>query len=465
MVNEMLAGMRLQAHPTLYQKKILSQWMGCARFIWNAKCEEEHYLCQFAKRYLPIGTYPSIDQSFSQYKDDELSPFLSDCPSQILRNSAVNWYQTYQNFLKGQCGKPNRKKKSDAGSIHLTRELFRFEKCEDGVTRLFIGSKRNHMGFLSIKNHASYREPNSIRIKKKNGRYWVSFCYEDGVEGLPNQHEHLEYLKSLEQEQLNKMTIGVDRGVKRPVQAGNDVYDFSLEQKRKKLAKERYMKRCQKRLVRQQKKSKRRGRQKRKLGKASEKIANIRKDFCHKTSRSIVDKESTKVIIFEDLKTKQMTKKPKAKKNEVTGKWAHNRRKSKAGLNKSILDKGWHRMENFVRYKAIKAGKAFFKIPAHYTSQECVDCGHIHPNNRKTQELFLCESCGYSDNADNNAAEVIKKRAIKLLMDSGTELSSRGVLLDSGRGAVDKTRLANANRACGKEASKKKELATSKNAA
>ena len=455
----MLTGITLQAHPTARQKQIISQWMGCARFVWNAKCEEEKYLMHYARRYLPIGTYPSIDQTFSQYKDKELSPWLFDCPSQILRNSAANWYQVYRNFLKGQCGKPNRKKKSDTESVHLTRELFRFEKGDDGVMRLFVGSKTNNIGFLAIKNHTSYAEPKSIRIKKKNGRYCVSFCYEDDMEDSKDIYEHLGYLKNLSKEELEGMTIGVDRGVKRPVQAGDEAYDFSMEQKRKKKAKERCIKRSQKALARKQKISRRRKNQKRKLSRAYEKIANIRKDFCHKTSRAIVDKDANKVIVLEDLRTKQMTGKPEAKKDEKTGKWVPNNRKRKAGLNRSILDKGWCRMEQFIRYKAIKAGKAFFKVPAHHTSQECADCGHTHPDNRKTQELFFCVSCGHSDNADKNAAEVIKKRAIKLILDSGTELSSRGVLLDKGRGAANKTREANANRARSREASKKKELA------
>ena len=77
---------------------------------------------------------------------------------------------------------------------------------------------------------------------------------------------------------------------------------------------------------------------------------------------------------------------------------------------------------------------------APFTSQECADCSHIHPDNRKSQELFKCENCGHTDNADKNAAEVIKKRAIKLILNSGTELSKRGVLLDSGRGAKVKVR-------------------------
>jgi len=31
----MFLGIKLQAHPTGQQKHILSQWMGCARTIWQ----------------------------------------------------------------------------------------------------------------------------------------------------------------------------------------------------------------------------------------------------------------------------------------------------------------------------------------------------------------------------------------------------------------------------------------------
>lgn len=454
----MLSGISLPAHPSDAQKIKINQWIGCSRFVWNAKCDEEKYLSQFARRYLPIGTYPEVDQRFSQYKSEELSPWLFDCPSQILRNSASNWYATYRNFLKRQCGKPKRKKKSNQESVHLTRELFQFEKCPDGITRLFIGTKTNNIGYLTIKNYKSYKEPNSIWLKRKNDRYLVSFCFEDGEEAKQSQSEHLEYLRGSTREALEKITIGIDRGVKRPVQAGDSVFDFSLEQKKKKKEKEKYIKRCQKALARGKKGSKRRDVKKRKLAKAYEKISNVRKDFCHKTSRSIVDKEENKVIVLEDLHTQHMTKKTKPKKDESSGKYLPNNKKLKATLNRSILDKGWHQLELFIQYKAYKAGKAVFKVLANYSSQECADCGHTHPDNRKTQSLFVCGGCGHSDNADKNSADVIKKRAINLILDSGTELSSRGVLLDKGRGAVNKTQLAKAGYARSKETSKKKIL-------
>jgi len=119
-----------------------------------------------------------------------------------------------------------------------------------------------------------------------------------------------------------------------------------------------------------------------------------------------------------------------------------NKAKQKAGLNKAILHSGWHILESFTKYKAYQAGKAFFKISAAYTSQECAVCGYIHPANRVSQSLFVCGKCGNTDNADHNASLVIKKRAIMLILDSGTELSATDVLTaaaDIGRGGKCKT--------------------------
>lgn len=457
----MLMGIQLKAHPTDHQKLVLSQWMGCARFIWNAKCEEDRYLTKFAQKYMPLKTYAPIDQAYSQYKDPELSPWIKDCPSQILRNSAVNWFNTYQKFLDKECGKPKRKKKSDKGSIHLTKEIFKFEVCSDGVTRLFIGSKTNNIGYLSFKSHRDFKIPKSIYIRKKSGHYWVSFCYQDDLDDstLRTQKETLDYLRGASREFLEAHTIGIDRGIVRPVQAGNEVFDLTLAQKRNKKKKEAYLKRYQRRLSRQKKGSKRRFKMKHKISRTHEKIANIRKDFCHKTSRSIVDNPQTKIIVLEDLRTKNMTAKPKAKKN-AQGKWENNGAKAKAGLNRSILDQGWHQLETFIKYKSHRAGKVWFKIPAYQTSQECVVCDHTHPDNRKTQSKFLCVSCGHSDNADHNSVEVIKKRTIRLILDPGTGLSDRGVLLEgTGRGAMVKSRQAKASRAGSNEASKKKRTA------
>ena len=251
------------------------------------------------------------------------------------------------------------------------------------------------------------------------------------------------------------MVEGVDRGIARPVQTTKSCYDFTSEQKKSLQREETKRKRLQKALRRGKKGSQRREKKKRRIARAYEKQANIRQDFNHKTSKQLV--EESGVIIFEDLRTKNMTKRPKAKKDEETGKFIANGAKRKSGLNRAILSVGWYQLELFTQYKAYRANKVCFKISPYQSSQECADCSHTHPDNRKNQELFQCQSCGHQDNADRNAARVLKKRAIKLIINSGTELSERGVLrLDTGRGAHRKTLGAKASSAVDIETSKKR---------
>ena len=458
----MLTGIKLRAKPSPNQKLVLSQWMGCARSIWNAKVDEEKYFRTFAFKYYPIGTYAPIDQKASQFKSKELSPWLYQCPSQIIRNSAVNWYQTYQKFMKGACGRPKRKPKTDRGSIYLTREVFRFDRCEDGNLRLFIGTKTNNIGYLSFKAHSKFEIPNSLYVRKERGQYYVSFCYENGIseDGLSSTSEHLVHLQGSTKEYLEECVIGVDRGVAIPVHAGSMTFDFSDNQKKNITKSDSYIKRLQRKLARQQKGSNRRNKIKHRLATHHAKKANIRNDFAHKTSRSLVDSKA-KVIVFEALRTSSMTRKPKAKQDEQ-GRYVSNKAKQKAGLNKAILSVGWHIIEAYTKYKAYQSGKAVFKIPAPYTSQECAKCGHTHPDNRESQELFVCGDCGNTDNADNNASLVIKKRAINLILDTGTVLSDDGVLRtksDSGRGGNRKTSRAKSSTRSTQRNVKKEKLA------
>ena len=58
----------------------------------------------------------------------------------------------------------------------------------------------------------------------------------------------------------------------------------------------------------------------------------------------------------------------------------------------------------------------------------------------------------------NSAQEtdIVRNLVINLIINSGTELSSKGILLDKGRGAAYKTQGANANCASSEETSKEK---------
>ena len=122
------------------------------------------------------------------------------------------------------------------------------------------------------------------------------------------------------------------------------------------------------------------------------------------------------LYVFESLPIKNMTKRPKAKK-DAQGRFLPNGAKAKAGLNRAILTSAWGQVVTFTRYKALRRGKLAITVPPAYSSsQECAVCTFTSPDNRLSQAEFVCQRCGHADNADHNAARVIKKRGIQKLL-------------------------------------------------
>jgi putative transposase len=72
---------------------------------------------------------------------------------------------------------------------------------------------------------------------------------------------------------------------------------------------------------------------------------------------------------------------------------------------------GWafHQLREFVTYKCVKQGVALATVNPAYTSRECPECGCREKGNRADQSAFRCLACGYSDNADRNAARNISR--------------------------------------------------------
>ena len=77
----------------------------------------------------------------------------------------------------------------------------------------------------------------------------------------------------------------------------------------------------------------------------------------------------------------------------------------------------WHhiwafrRLYEYVSYKASEHGVEAKRVPPNHTSQRCsrLDCGFTHEDNRNGTE-FCCQNCGYTVNADYNAAKNIGLR-------------------------------------------------------
>ena len=362
-----MCGIKMRAWPTSYQKLTLSKWMGCARLIYNGKCDEQEYFFKFKCRFPELtGERIPVDQAYSQFKT-ESSSFLNECPSEILRNSSVVWYQAMQRFFKGLAGKPVRKRKGGRDSIWLTRELFELKQDEAGGWKLFIGKKKNNIGFLSFEAHRDFQLPASITISRDNGQYFVSFNYEDPKLSEKTQEELVLELAKLPANELMEKAVGLDCGVIIPVQSSSgQSFDFSSEQKKTIERKQRKIRKWQRRLARQRLGSHRRNKVKQSIAKAHRKIAEIRRDFAHQTTRTLVGKKDengqvidngAQIFVMEDLKIKNMTKSPEAKPDEQNpGHFVPNQAAAKAGLTQKILNSAWGLIAVFLAYKANHAG-------------------------------------------------------------------------------------------------------------
>ena len=108
-----------------------------------------------------------------------------------------------------------------------------------------------------------------------------------------------------------------------------------------------------------------------------------------------------------------MSKRPKPKRNEVTGHYLPNGASAKAGLNKSILDAGWGQFQQIVVDKAACAGSRVLFVSPKSTSQRCSDCGALVQ--KGLEERWHQCSCGCSLDRDHNAAINILRLGMQAL--------------------------------------------------
>jgi len=416
----MQIGNRFRLYPTAVQIQILLAWIGCQRFIYNAKVGEDRYFRRFARQSLAhAGQYAPIDQQYSHFKTD-LTPWLSEVPSQVLRNGAVLWKQAYGRFFSKLAGRPGIHRKTGEQSVWLTSELFVFKPVIDAQTgetlahRLFVGTGKFPVGEIELCAHRKFQPPASIHISVHAGRWHVSFSADDGL-NEPSEEETLEWLGQHSQDVLRAMTLGLDRGVKMPLATSDErAFDLLPIQRKRLAAQERHKKRWQRRQARRQKGSSNWRKAKNQVARRQRYAKDVRQELAHQSSHALASDERYKLFVFEALKIQNMTRRPKAKKDD-TGRWAKNGATAKSGLAKSILGSAWGQTKIYLGYKARRAGKLCIEVPAFYSSQECAACGHVHSDNRISQSEFVCQSCGLVAHADFNAARVIAMRGARLI--------------------------------------------------
>ncbi len=381
---ERLKGYVFRLKTTPEQAGQLRRIAGCNRFVWNQALALQ-------KRARDEGQNPifyvEMSSFLTHWKRDPF-PWLYEAPADTLQQTLRDLDAAWKKRVKEGTGAPRFKK------CGRCRESFRFPKDFTFDNRRVYLPKIGWVGFF--KSREMVGGPRNVTVFERAGRWYMSVCCKAEVPDPVHP---------------SVSVVGLDLGVARFATLSDGSFVRPMNPLR---STEKALARAQRKYARTQKGSHRREKARQRIAKIQARIADSRKDFLHKTSTTISKNHAE--IVMEDLRVSNMSKSAKGS-LENPGRNVS----AKSGLNKAILDQGWHGFRLMLEYKQRERGGKVTLVPPAYTSQACSLCGCVDAANRVSQSKFLCLSCGFECNADLNAA-------FNILRTGGHSVPARGGL-------------------------------------
>jgi putative transposase len=381
---------RFRLLPSLEQAAALAEHCRHARFVWNLAVEQQQH-------WQPGRQAPGYNEQCTQLtaaraEYDWLAAGSHTVQQQALRDFA----QAMRNFFHGTHRRPTWRK---AGKHEGFRQV--------GVKPRHIKRLNRHYGqawipkvgwvkFCRTRTIADTVKSYRVTLDRC-GRWHIAFAVIPGSIAGPGDGS----------------AVGVDRGVAVSVALSNGEL---LQVPGLRAGETKRLRRLQQRLARAQHGSHRRTRTRLAIARLRARETDRRRDWVEKTTTEVARRFDT--IRVEDLKLRTMTR-------SARGTREHPRRHvaQKRGLNREINRQGWGLL---VARLTQKARGRLELVPAAYTSQRCSHCGHVAPENRKSQAVFQCVACDAGPcNADVNAARNIAAgRAVTARGDLGASRSA-----------------------------------------
>jgi putative transposase len=363
---------RYQLAPTATQEAVLRDHCAHARFVWNLAVEQRSWW-----RPGRPGV-PGYFEQCRQLTEARAAFGWLRAGSQMVQQQALRDFdQAMRNFYGGTHRRPTwRKAGRDEGFRIVAMKPEHVRRLNRKTGEAWIpkaGWVRFHWSRKVPDNAKSYR----VTLDRA-GRWHIAFVAVPAPIPAPGSGE----------------VVGIDRGV--AASAALSTGEL-LRVPRLSPQRQSRLSRLQRRLAGAQRGSNRRARRKLAIARLKARETDTRKDWVEKVSTDLARRFD--VIRVEDLRITDMTRSAR----RAVGNPGRNVRQ-KAGLNREIMRSGWGLL---VRRLADKAPGRVEKVNPAFTSQRCSACGHKAPESRKSQALFACVACGFTLNADVNAARNI----------------------------------------------------------
>ncbi len=367
---EILAAFKYELMPSGQQAHNMRRFAGSCRFVFNKALalQKERYESGEKK----LG-YAGLCKQLTEWRNGADTPWLKDSPIHPAQQALKDLELAYSNFFAKRADFPRFKKKGNGDSFRYPDpKQIKLER-ENG--RIFLPK----LGWIRYRNsRLALGALRNVTVSSKGGKWFVSVLMR----------------REVEQPLPQGPSTGIDVGIARFATLSDGTFLAPLNSFKKH---EQRLAKYQRRMARKTKFSNNWKKAKGRVQRIHSSIANARNDFLHKASTQISKNHA--MVCIEDLQVRNMSKSASGTLEAPGRKVAQ-----KKGLNKAILDQGWGEFRRQLEYKTRWNGGEFVAVPAAYTSQTCPCCGHISRENRQTQALFACVSCGYENNADHVGA-------------------------------------------------------------
>ena len=367
---EILAAFKYELMPTGQQAHNMRRFAGSCRFVFNKALalQKERYESGEKK----LG-YAGLCKQRTEWRNGADTPWLKDSPIHPAQQALKDLELAYSNFFAKRADFPRFKKKGNGDSFRYPDpKQIKLER-ENG--RIFLPK----LGWIRYRNsRLALGALRNVTVSSKGGKWFVSVLMR----------------REVEQPLPHGPSTGIDVGIARFATLSDGTFLAPLNSFKKH---EQRLAKYQRRMARKTKFSNNWKKAKGRVQRIHSSIANARNDFLHKATTQISKNHA--MVCIEDLQVRNMSKSASGTLEAPGRKVAQ-----KKGLNKAILDQGWGEFRRQLEYKTRWNGGEFVAVPAAYTSQTCPCCGHISRENRQTQALFACVSCGYENNADHVGA-------------------------------------------------------------
>ena len=308
---------------------------------------------------------------------DELNSMARQASAERAWSAISRFYDNCKKGVPGKKGYPQFQKdsrsveyKSSGWKLAEDRKSINFTD-KKGIGRLKLKGTRD-LHFYQI------NQIKRVRLVKRADGVYVQFCVD---------------VDRKENTEPSGTAIGLDVGLKEYYTDSNGT---TVENPRFLKKGEKVLKRSGRRVSRKVRGSKNRLKARQILGKRHLKISRQRKDHAIKLARCVIS--SNDVVVYEDLRIKNMVK------NHC--------------LAKSNNDASWYQFRVGLAYFGKVFDKVTVAVNSQYTSQECSSCGVIVKKTLSTR-THACK-CGCVLDRDFNAARNILSRGLGTVGHTGT---------------------------------------------